>query len=436
MSINNIESSYFKKIIFSMIDDGRKLKIVQYNKSLQNLIEINFINYKLFSARYVVYELNGKVKEYSACEDNLLFEGEYFKGKRNGKGKEYSRSYKGRVLFEGEYLNGKRHGKGKEYYYSKKEMIFEGDYFFGRKWNGKGYNSKGKIIFELNGGKGTIKEYDEKEDVLFEGEYLNGYRYGKGIESGPYGIMFEGEYYNGKRWNGKMYYDGNVICELKNGNGLMKLYEKEFDDALIGEGEYINGELNGQLKSFNEIDGTYFEIEYKNGKKNGKGKEIENGEIIFEGEYLYDYKRKGKEFIKGRLIYEGEYLFDVKWNGKGYDEKGNIIYELNNGNGKVKEYDKNRILISECEILDGKKHGICKEYNYKGKLIFEGEYLNGKKNGKGKEYNHEGLLQFEGEYLNGKKCNGKGKKYDSSCNKEYEFEFINGKGKKIENNII
>ena len=28
-----------------------------------------------------------------------------------------------------------------------------------------------------------------------------------------------------------------------------------------------------------------------------------------------------------------------KWNGKGYDENGNVIYELINGNGKVKEYN-------------------------------------------------------------------------------------------------
>ena len=28
--------------------------------------------------------------------------------------------------------------------------------------------------------------------------------------------------------------------------------------------------------------------------------------------------------------------FRKKYSGKGYDNKGNIIYELNNGNGKVK----------------------------------------------------------------------------------------------------
>ena len=46
-------------------------------------------------------------------------------------------------------------------------------------------------------------------------------------------------------------------------------------------------------------------------------------------------------------------MYNKKWNGIGYDKNDNIIYELKNGNGKVKEY----------------------LYNY---LIFEGEYLNGK----------------------------------------------------------
>ena len=59
--------------------------------------------------------------------------------------------------------------------------------------------------------------------------------------------------------------------------------------------------------------------------------------------------------------------------------KGNIIYELINDDGKVKEYWNN------------------------GKLLFEGEYLNGKRwNGKGKEYSCIRLI-FEGEYLNGKR---------------------------------
>ena len=79
------------------------------------------------------------------------------------------------------------------------------------------------------------------------------------------------------------------------------------------------------------------------------------------------------------MEYEGEYLFDKKYNGKGYDENGNIIYELINGTGKVKEYRLFfHILEFEGEYLNGLRNGKGKEYEY-GKLIFEGEYLNGEK---------------------------------------------------------
>ena len=94
---------------------------------------------------------------------------------------------------------------------------------------------------------------------------------------------------------------------------------------------------------------------------------------------------KGKEYYNnGKLRFEGEYLDHKKWNGKGYDEQGNIIYELINGNGKGKEYDNSGHLVFEGEYKKGKRNGKGKEYNYKGILIFDGEYINGIKNGKGK----------------------------------------------------
>ena len=85
-----------------------------------------------------------------------------------------------------------------------------------------------------------------------------------------------------------------------------------------------------------------YEGEYLNGERNGKGKEYWNGKLIFEGEYLYGKRLKGKEYVNERLEYEGEYIIN-KYNGKGYDEDGNIIYELINGNGKVKEYEDDKL---------------------------------------------------------------------------------------------
>ena len=109
--------------------------------------------------------------------------------------------------------------------------------------------------------------------------------------------------------------------------------------------------------------------------------------------------------MKGKLAFEGEYLSERNWNGKGYDEKGNLIYELINGNGKIKEYnnDFNQIIF-EGEYLNGNRNGKGKEYNNEGQLIYEGEFLNGQRNGKGKEYQN-GQLIFEGEFLNDERKN-------------------------------
>ena len=147
--------------------------------------------------------------------------------------------------------------------------------------------------------------------------------------------------------------------------------------------------------------------------------------LIFDGEYLYNHRRRGKEFVEGKLVYEGEYLFDIKFNGIGYDGEGNKIYELNNGNGKIKEYDDFGILRFEGEYLNFKKNGKGKEYYDTGEIKYEGEYLNGERNGKGKEYNYNGKLLYEGEYLKGKK-NGKGKAYVNG-NLFFEGEYIDGK---------
>ena len=125
--LNNIKSVYFIRMIFSYIDERKKLEIIKFNKYIQNILNINLINYKIFSGRYIVLGKNGKGKEYNN-NDDLIFEGEYLNGKRNGKGKEYYDN--GALRFEGEYLNGLKNGKGKEYDYDGK-LEFEGEYLNG-----------------------------------------------------------------------------------------------------------------------------------------------------------------------------------------------------------------------------------------------------------------------------------------------------------------
>ena len=90
-----------------------------------------------------------------------------------------------------------------------------------------------------------------------------------------------------------------------------------FNDQLMFEGEYKDGKRNGKGKEFYKDLSLSFEGEYKDGKRNGKGKE-------------YDFFNK--------FSFEGEYKNGKKWNGKAYDIDNNILYELKNGNGHVKEY--------------------------------------------------------------------------------------------------
>ena len=74
--------------------------------------------------------------------------------------------------------------------------------------------------------------------------------------------------------------------------------------------------------------------------ENNFGSKFESKIMKYEGEYLNGkWDGKGKEFnANGHLIYEGEYKDDNKWNGRGYDRNKNIIYELNDGSGKTREY--------------------------------------------------------------------------------------------------
>ena len=421
----HIKSSYFSQKIFSLINEHRKLALIKYNKSIQKLININIFNYILLSDKYVLFEPNNMGKEYLRKYNILLFVGEYINGMKNGKGKEYYED--GCLKFEGEYLNGKKHGKGKEYY-NEGKVAFEGEYVKGKKYFGKIYDRLTGEIRQIKFGTGYTQELNNYGELDFEGEYLNTQRHGKGKEyyydgnlkfEGEYlndekngkgkeynhigALVFEGEYFYGKRWNGKIYDKGkNNISELKEGKGF--IIENDDFCYIKYEVNYLNGEKNGSGKEFNFFDNRLqFEGEYLNDKKNGKGKEYNNvGALIFDGEYLYGYKRRGKGYVKGRMEYEGEYLLEDKYNGKGYDVTGNVIYELNHGTGKVIEYD-----------------------DYYSEIRFEGEYLNGKKNGKGKEYD-DGDLIFDGEYIKGKRWNGRGKEFDSFNNQIFEGEYING----------
>ena len=151
---------------------------------------------------------------------------------------------------------------------------------------------------------------------------------------------------------------------IKYNKSLQKTTNININNYKHFKGKYIIYESDEYGKEYNGYDDKLlFEGEYYNGERNGYGIEYDyNGTIIFKGEYL-----NGKRRISA-------------------ESDGVIIKKINiSGNGNGQEFDKWGNLIFEGEYLLGDRHGKGKEY-FRGKLLFEGEYTNDKRNGYGKEY--------------------------------------------------
>ena len=106
------------------------------------------------------------------------------------------------------------------------------------------------------------------------------------------------------KYNNGYYYEGNWINDIRNGKGI--LYKNEEDYKIIINNK--NNEINNLFKCKND----FYIGEYKNNIKEGEGimsnKEILNYKIIYEGEFKEDKKDgKGKLYFKNGSIFEGNW---------------------------------------------------------------------------------------------------------------------------------
>ena len=373
------------KFVFSFLKQKSKLNLINFNKSLLYKFGISLSYIKKISGKSKILEGKGHIqlgKIIYLKDKKILFTGEFINRKKCGKGREYDPYFENKLSFEGCYLNNKKHGIGIEYYtdtdndnfniksegeylygakhgnfkeyYTNGKIQFEGKYLNNKKWEGIGYGKNGKIDYEIKDGIGTICKYDFEENIkfkgdyingeikgngyeydsnilIFEGNYINGKKNGKGIEYYfNNNILFEGEYKDDKIWSGVGYYIlGNYEFEIKNGKGKIKEYnndgileydgeylngerngqgkEYNIDGVLIYEGEYIKNKYNGKGKLYDDFHDIYYMGEFKNGKKQGNGKEYKNNELIFSGMFLKGKRIYGKEYYNGKLIYKGGY---------------------------------------------------------------------------------------------------------------------------------
>ena len=139
--LNNIITIYTIKLIFSILNPYILLDLAKYNKIFQTLFDITIIYYEEYTRRYIIFEKDGKGKEYD-MNHYLLYEGEFLHGKRHGKGR--GKDPKNEYYYEGEYRYGKKHGKGNET--ANGPLIYEGEYSNGV-LNGKGKEYEYRIYY-------------------------------------------------------------------------------------------------------------------------------------------------------------------------------------------------------------------------------------------------------------------------------------------------
>jgi len=184
----------------------------------------------------------------------------------------------------------------------------------------------------------------------------------------------------------------NYLDSIKSAFILKELFSFLNEKIILGIIIY-----NKNLQKKVEVDiNNYKKIscKYKVGEKNGKGCEykLNTKILIFEGDYRNGKRNwKGREYHSNGVIkFEGEYLNGRKWNGEIYRDNGLKDFEIKNG---VYKYNDRSKFVGE--YFDGERwNGKVYEYDCNGKLIFEYQYLNGRIDGIGREYNPNGGIKF------------------------------------------
>ena len=252
-----------------------------------------------------------------------------------------------------------KNGLYKYYTIDEDNLLFEGECMNGKK------NGKGKEYYITDS-----FNYEKK----YEGNYLNGKRHGKGKEyTVDFELLFEGEYLNGKRWNGKLY-DEETTYIIKNGNG--KVFEYNIYGKIEFSGIILNGKYSGYKYIYKQKFLKYAEY-YENDLKSDIIEEYDDYNKIdgvvrlrYKGQFLNGKRHGiGMEFSceNRKIIFKGEYMDGKRWNGNIYDsEKGDILYTIKNGNGYIKENQLDFLFEFEGNLINGERNGNVKEY-YKKK---------------------------------------------------------------------
>ncbi len=403
----------------------------------------------------------------------------------------------GQKKFEEYILNGKAHGKRTEWYGN---GVVKSEEFFSdglKEGVHREFNEQGDPIVEVHykndNPHGAIHAWYGKNKLKHSIYFVEGKKEGVEEYFYPNGGMKSRAYYKEGLIDGKLeafFEDGTIRLEQYFVKGFpvgdhREFYSKEegggqlsgvlhYDQKSRLQGkaetfypngriqsvkEYKDDEFHGKSASWDEEGNLLVEIDYKNGKMNGRFfKKLEDGkEIVY---HYKDNQRHGlhtiyyssDDGVNKQRAFEVTFVEGVsEGEAVEYDEKGNKIsctpyvkglkeglcqifdkgrllmqvsFKKDKREGMTREYYPKGTLLGEVGYKDNQKHGEEKGYFEDGTPAHYAQYIDGKLDGPSYRWNDKGILIFEGEYKDGLRQGKFNKYYDDGSPKVLQ-NFIN-----------
>lgn len=246
---------------------------------------------------------------------------------------------------------------------------------------------------------GKAEWFDEEDQLLTRGYYLNSAR--------------EGQW----KW---FFPDGKVrkITEYKNGQVNGKMLEYYENGQLYSEAPYLNDELNGNLKYYYENGKLDFQANYVDDLRHGKvisyspSGDIQQIRYYDRGVLLsYSYLDKSGKEVPPVKIGLGTSTFTTYYkSGTKALEQTRVNGELN---GKYVKYLPNEKIIEQEDYYFGDRHGSVIEYYENGNKKLENTYKWDLRHGLETSYHPNGKIAYTLDFVFGKR-HGVKKEYDSN----------------------
>ena len=80
--LEKIKSIYFLRILINNLNHVKLLKLFKINNKIRNILNINLIDYKIISGKYIKGNRNCYAKEYDSYNNALIFEGDFIEWKK------------------------------------------------------------------------------------------------------------------------------------------------------------------------------------------------------------------------------------------------------------------------------------------------------------------------------------------------------------------